>query len=79
MITPKNVLKHELIGLKVRVDKSKNKNLIGLTGEVVDETRNMLILGDGRKLIKENITIEMNGTVLDGKGIIGRPENRIKR
>jgi len=72
-------MRRELIGKQIKVVKSVNKAYIGITGIVVDETRNMLILDDGRKLIKENITIEVNDTVLDGKDIIGRPENRIKR
>ncbi|MCK4247101.1 MAG: ribonuclease P protein subunit [Methanomicrobia archaeon] len=72
-------MKRELIGKKIKVVKSVNEAYIGITGTVIDETRNMLTLDDGRKLIKENITIEMDGTVLDGKYIVGRPENRIKR
>ena len=52
---------------------------MGITGTVIDETKNMLILDNGRKLIKENIFIEMDGTVIDGKKIVGRPEDRIKR
>lgn len=72
-------MKRELIGKRIKVIKSVNKAYIGITGTVIDETKNMLTLDDGRKLIKENITIEIDGTVLDGKYIVGRPENRIKR
>lgn len=72
-------MKRELIGKKITVKKSVNRAYIGITGTVIDETRNMLILDTKRKLIKENIVIEVDGTVLDGKDIIGKPENRIKR
>ncbi|MCD6128011.1 MAG: ribonuclease P protein subunit [Methanomicrobia archaeon] len=72
-------MKRELIGRKIRVIKSTNRAYMGITGTVIDETKNMLILDNGRKLIKENIFIEMDGTVIDGKKIVGRPEDRIKR
>ncbi|MCK4247956.1 MAG: ribonuclease P protein subunit [Methanomicrobia archaeon] len=72
-------MRRELIGKKITVKKSVNRAYIGITGTVIDETRNMLILDTKRKLIKENIVIEVDGTVLDGKDIIGKPENRIKR
>ena len=44
MLTPKNLVKHELIGLKVKVTISTNKKQEGLEGIVVDETRNTLII-----------------------------------
>jgi RNase P/RNase MRP subunit p29 len=72
-------MRRELIGKKITVKKSVNRAYIGITGTVIDETRNMLILDTKKKLIKENIVIEVDGTVLDGKDIIGKPENRIKR
>jgi RNase P/RNase MRP subunit p29 len=69
----------ELIGKKITVLTSVNRTYLGIAGTVVDETKNMLILSDGKKLIKEAVIIEVNGTTIDGKEIVGRPENRIKR
>ncbi|MDR2829722.1 MAG: ribonuclease P protein component 1 [Methanobrevibacter sp.] len=39
MITSKNIFRHELIGLYLEVAGSSNKSLIGLCGNVVDETK----------------------------------------
>ena len=41
MITPQNLVRHELIGLKARVADSSDKKIIGLEGRVVDEIRNI--------------------------------------
>jgi ribonuclease P protein subunit POP4 len=85
-ITPENILRHELVGLDVKVNKSSNKQLVGLKGRVVDETRNMLIIfnGEERKAVPKDISTFHfslpNGTIVevDGKMIVGRPENRVK-
>lgn len=42
MITPQNILRHELIGLQVTVEDSPNTGEIGMTGLIIDETKNML-------------------------------------
>lgn len=76
------LLKHEFIGLFVEVVNAKNKVLIGLKGKVVDETRNMLVVGD-KKLIKEEVVLEVQFNNqkmrVDGKKLVGRPEDRIKK
>ena len=59
-VTMHNILRHELIGLKIRITKSENNTLIGLEGKIVNETKNTLTLGIGEKLgllgfIKERI------------------------
>ncbi len=87
MITPKNLVKHELIGLKVKVVDSKNPTSRGLTGNVVDETRNVIkIEKDNRKevkLIKDQCTFSfmVNGRWIDvdGKLLVARPEDRVKK
>jgi ribonuclease P protein subunit POP4 len=79
-------VKQELIGVEVRVVRSRNAFNIGLAGKVVDETKNMLILQtkNGRKkLIKEQNTIEFkmgNKKIrINGKLLQGRPEERIRK
>jgi ribonuclease P protein subunit POP4 len=61
---------------------------MGITGKVVDETRNTFIISnnDGEKkvIIKDTAVFEFviaDGTVveMDGKVIMGRPEDRIKK
>ncbi|MDR2623071.1 MAG: ribonuclease P protein component 1 [Methanobrevibacter sp.] len=42
MITSRNIFRHELIGLYLEVVDSSNKSLIGLCGNVVDETKKTL-------------------------------------
>jgi ribonuclease P protein subunit POP4 len=42
MIVSNNVFRHELIGLYLEVVNSSNKSLIGLCGNVVDETKKTL-------------------------------------
>ncbi len=44
MITLENIYKHELIGLKIIISDSSNKQIIGLSGTVVDETKSMLVI-----------------------------------
>jgi ribonuclease P protein subunit POP4 len=85
-IKPRDLIRHELIGLKCIVSEASDPSLVGCEGEVVDETRNMLILRKGtreRKVPKANTTfrfaldkwiVDVNGTIL-----VGRPEDRIKK
>ncbi len=44
MITPENVLRHELIGLNVLVVHATNPAQEGITGLITDETRNMITI-----------------------------------
>ena len=39
-VTPRTLLKHELIGLEAEVAESTNKSLIGKRGKVMMETKN---------------------------------------
>jgi len=55
MITLENITKHELIGLKTIISDSTNKQIIGLNGTVVDETKSMFIINtkNGFKMIQK--------------------------
>jgi len=85
-VTPA-ILQQELIGLNTRVVKSLQPNYVGISGKVVNETRNTLvILSENRKkiVIKDVAIFHFtlpDGTVveIDGKAIVGRPENRVKK
>ncbi len=86
MITPKNVLRHELIGLKVEITKSKNKSLVGLKGKIVDETQNMLVIKTEKgekKVIKKGCTFKIHipkkVVEVEGLLLVGKPEKRIKK
>ena len=85
-VTP-DIVKQELIGLNAKVIRSSHPGYVGIEGKVVDETRNtILILHKNRKkIIIKNTTffnfIMPDGTIveIDGKTIVGRPEDRIKK
>ena len=86
-ITEKNILRHELIGLDVEVVRDSNISNISLRGRVFDETRNTLLIkiNEGSKRIaKQNAVFRfklLDGATLDvdGRALIGRPEDRVKR
>ena len=87
MITSKNLVHHEFIGLKVHATNMKNKSL-DLKGTIIDETKNTIKIegiDKSEKIIPKNGTvfvfelpngekIEINGTILSI-----RPEDRIKK
>ena len=87
MITSKNLVHHEFIGLKVHVTSLKNKSL-NLNGTIIDETKNTIKIEDENnreKIIPKRDSnfvfeipngekIEINGNILSI-----RPEDRIKK
>ncbi|MEM0438192.1 MAG: ribonuclease P protein component 1 [Candidatus Micrarchaeia archaeon] len=87
MITPENILVHELIGLKVRVVESLSRPHEGIEGVVVGETLNTLLVQSlkGKKRVpKKNTKFEFElpdgrRVVVNGEDILNRPENRLKR
>ena len=86
-ITPQNLVRHELIGLNIEIKKSFNKSQNGLKGRVVGETYSTLRIETekGEKVIPKDVAIFIftlpNGTKVqvDGKILVGRPEDRIKK
>ena len=86
MIQPKNLIRHELIGLPVEVVVSTNKFQIGLIGMVIDETKNVLTIETAKglkKIQKKGATFIFkipNGkrVKVNGNKIAVRPEDRIK-
>lgn len=85
-ITPQNVLRHELIGLNATVSRSKDPNLKGVRGTIVDESKNMLVLlqrGKKFRIPKNIATFRLklqDGAIVDVEGmrLVARPENRLK-
>ena len=81
------ILQSELIGLAAKVTKSSNPDSIGISGKIIDETRNTLVLkqNDNKKTIqKETTTFQFtlpSGIVVEveGNAILGRPEDRVKK
>ena len=87
VITPLNLVKHELIGLHAKVVKSVNPSNAGIEGRISDESyRTLTIEADGRarKIFKENVILVValpdgKKVQVDGKLLVGRPWERIKK
>ncbi len=52
MITRDNIASHEIIGLHAQIVESGNKQIVGVSGKVVDETKFMFTL-DTQKGLKK--------------------------
>jgi len=88
-ISPENIHQHEMIGLNVEIITATNKNQIGLTGLIIDETKHLFMLDLAGnqprrvKIAKKDCTfrislpsgekVDVNGQLLKYK-----PENRLK-
>jgi len=90
--TQKNILFHTFVGLDAEIINSATPDLIGLKGEIIDETKNMLIFrvrdengGESVKKIQKKPNIFKfyleDKTTIDilGKGILFRYFERAKK
>jgi len=78
-------IRDEFIGEQVEILSSNNRQLMGLTGKIVDETRDSFkILVNKRNfkefkmIFKKGNTFKIGGLVVQGIKIAKRPEDRIK-
>ena len=86
-ITPENLVRHELVDLKVKIQQSTNPSQEGLEGIVIDESFKTLKIETkkGEKIIQKQDTTFIftlpNGTrvQVNGNILLGRPEDRIKK
>lgn len=74
-----NDLQMNVIGKMIEIVDSQNKSLIGKKGKIKMETKNMIQLDNGTKLIKNQIEIKINGKIVQGKSLVGRLDSRIKK
>jgi len=77
-------LKGEFIGKEIEIVKSKNKDLIGLKGKIVDETKNIFIIETkkGEKKVQKKICkfkFVKEGITIDGNIVNYCPEDRLVR
>jgi len=85
-VTP-DIIRYEFIGTEAKVAESRHPGYFGIHGKIVDETRNTFtILHEReRKIILKDAAIFYftfsDGTIVevDGKLLVGRPEDRLKR
>ena len=83
----KTLLSQEFIGMRIKVVKSANSELCGIFGTIIDETKNtILVYHKGKPKIVPKKNSIFNCTLpdgkiieIDGKLLIGRPEDRIKK
>jgi len=79
---PENIKNHELIGLEAEVSDSTNPYNEGISGSVIDETRNTINIS-GKKIPKKDSTFIFNlpsgkRVKVSGDVILDFPEERIK-
>ena len=87
MIRPGNIVRHELIGLRVRIKRSSNPSQTGIEGVVVDESRQTLTIETekGTKSVAKDQCVfsfllpSGKWVSVDGKLLVARPEDRIKK
>ena len=84
MITSDNIVSHELIGLQVQLVESNHKQIVGLNGKIVDETKFMFTLNtkNGIKRLAKSASkwkFELDGKEieLDGAKLTRRPYERM--
>ena len=73
----------DLIGKNVTISESKNKEIVGINGKIIMETKNMIIINtkNGRRNIPKNICqLSNNGEVIqtDSTKLKKRPHERLE-
>jgi ribonuclease P protein subunit POP4 len=82
-----DIIRGEFIGSEAKVAESPHADYVGISGEVVDETKNTFTLlhaGKTRNVIKDAAVFRFkfsDGTVveIEGRLLVGRPEDRLKK
>jgi ribonuclease P protein subunit POP4 len=85
-VTPE-LIRYEFIGTEAKVSKSKHSDYVGFSGKIIDETRNTFTIlkeGKRRTVLKNSSVFHFkfsDGTIveIDGKILVGRPEDRLKK
>ena len=86
-INEENLLRHELIGLRVKVIESSNPTLIEKEGVIMDETKKTLTIqeqGELKNIPKRDVSLSITlpkgeKVKVDGRKLIVRPEDRTKK
>ena len=82
----RDIPKQEFIGLEVEIADATNKDMKGIKGKIIDETKNTFVIEHNNKtkvVLKEQVTlnVKMDGHIvrIDGKTLLGRSEDRVKK
>ena len=87
MITPSNVVRHELIGLHAKVVQARNTANSKLAGKIVNETYKTLVIDTRtgeKRLFKDQVVLQLElpdkkKVEVDGQLLVARPWDRIKK
>jgi ribonuclease P protein subunit POP4 len=82
-----DIINGEFIGTDGRVVGSSHSDYVGISGKVVDESKNtftILHAGKAKNVVKEAAVFRFrfsDGSIveIDGKLLVGRPEDRLKK
>jgi ribonuclease P protein subunit POP4 len=85
-VTP-DIIRCEFIGNEAGVSKSSHSGYVGISGRIVDESRNTFTLeyrGERKAVPKGSSTFSFkfpDGTIveIEGRILVGRPEDRVKK
>lgn len=85
-VTP-HIIRQEFIGTEGKIVKSPHVDYLGITGEVIDETKNTFTIlhkGKAKSVVKNSAVFNFkfsDGTIveIDGKLLLGRPQDRLKK
>ena len=73
----------DLIGKNVTISESKNKEIVGINGKIIMETKNMIVIDtkNGKRNIPKNICqLSTNGEIIktDSTKVSKRPHERLE-
>jgi len=82
-----DIIRCEFIGTEAKVSKSTHRGYVGISGRIIDETRNTFTIlheGERKTVVKDSAVFHFkfsDGTIveIDGKILVGRPEDRLKK
>jgi ribonuclease P protein subunit POP4 len=82
-----SIIRDEFIGTEATIAQSRHTDYIGVSGEVIDETKNTFTIMKNektKKIIKEAAVFHFklsDGTIveIDGRLLVGKPEDRLKK
>jgi len=82
-----DIIRSEFMGTEVKVAKSRHPNYVGVSGKIIDETRNTFTVLQEEKrriVVKDSAIFHFkfsDGTTVEinGKLLVGRPEDRLKK
>jgi ribonuclease P protein subunit POP4 len=82
-----DIIRYEFIGTNAEIAKSRHPSNVGISGKVIDETRNtftILHMGKRKTVAKDTSVFHFqfsDGTIVEinGELLTGRPEGRLKK